>query len=405
MDYVRPYVTMNHFAGTLLVARGDSVLVHKAFGLADRTFDVPFTTDTRLRVGSITKDFTASLILALRDQGRLALDDPLARHLPEFPAGDRITIEQLLVHTHGVPSWRGLPDAATMEAVGPTLAEAVARLAREPLQFEPGSERRYGSSGHLLLARVVEVVTGESYAEALGSLVLDPLGLADTGSLAGLEVVPRLAESYVPTGSPPWLRLPGAENPAITVGSASAWSTARDLFRYARAPRTAEARRLGWGDATQHGHALRWTSGMTDGFVARIHVFPDEELTLVLLGNVFTPVFRVILEDLAAMAFGDRVEPPPVWRPVTLTATQRTAFTGTWTCGDGFSFKIREAPGDGELTFVFSSDARFPLVPRSPRVLHLPTDYATVRFDEPSADGFRAARFEGGFDADCQRSG
>lgn len=180
--------------------------MHRAFGLADRGLDVPFTVDTRLRIGSITKDVTAALVLALQDEGTLSTDDPVARFLPNFPAGDRIRIRHLLNHTHGIPNWRALPEADYLAATGVSIEEAVEILARRPLEFEPGTERRYGSSGYLMLARIIEVATGRPYEEVLRTRILEPLGLADTGSLRGLAIVPRLAEAYEPTGSPPWLR-------------------------------------------------------------------------------------------------------------------------------------------------------------------------------------------------------
>lgn len=398
-DYVAPYVAMDHFAGTLLIAHGDEVLVHEAFGLADRALGVPFETSTRLRVGSITKDFTAALVLALQDEGRLSIDDPLARFLPGFPRADRITIEQLMNHTHGVPDWRRLPDAETLGAVGTTLEEAIDGLARLEPDFEPGARRLYGSSGHLILARVIEVVTGESYARALRSRILDPLGLDDTGSLEGLEIVPRLAGSYVPTGRPPWLRLPDPDHPAITAGSASVWSTAMDLFRWSRSE---PARRLAWGEDARKGRRYLWTSGLTDGFVARIAIYPEEDWTLVLLSDVYTPAFRVVLDDLAGIVFGEAIDPSPVWRPVELGPAEAADLVGRWTCDGGFEFGIESR----EAGLVFEvNGARFPLQPRSARVLHLPTDYATITVSGPRPGGFSAARYEGGFAADCSPAG
>lgn len=389
---------MDHFAGVVLIARGEEVLVHRAFGLADRGLDLPFTVDTRFRVGSITKDFTAALILALQDEGALSTDDPIARFLPDFPAGDQIRIQHLLNHTHGIPNWRALPEAGCLVATGVSIEEGVEILARQPLEFEPGTERRYGSSGYLMLAWIIELATGRPYEEVLRTRLLEPLGLADTGSLRGLEIVPRLAEAYEPTGSPPWLRRTDPTHPAITVGSASVYSAARDLLVWSTSK---PAARLGWGEARQHGRDLLWTSGLTAGFVTRIHRFPTENLTLILLSNVFSPTFRPILRDLAGMVFGQEIRPPDVWEPIELSPAQRAAFTGRWVCERGFTeFAIEEA--DGELQFLID-DARFPFVPRAPDLLHLPTDYGKLRFGDPGPEGFETARYDGGFTAACER--
>lgn len=396
--YLRPYVRMDHFAGTVLLASGDSILVHRAFGMAERQSGVPFTTRSRFRVGSITKDFTAALILALRDDGLLSLDDPLARFVPDFPEGDHILIRHLLNHTHGVPSWRGLPNADVMNATGVTLPEVVRILAEQPLEFEPGVRRRYGSSGHLLLTHVIETATGLSYSDVLRDRLLEPLGMHDTGSLEGLELVPDLADSYVPAGSPPWLEHPAPTHPSITVGSASAFSTAHDLFVWSR---SGPARRLGWGESEAHGRPMLWTSGLTDGFVARIHRFPDDDVTLVLLSNVFMPTFRPILRDLAALVFGQRVEPPEAWRPVRLSREARVAVSGDWSC-DGPWERFAIEPDEVGLVFEIEGN-RFPLIPRSATRLHLPTDYGTISFSERGPEGFYRARYDGGFEAECTR--
>lgn len=397
-EYLSPYVKMDHFAGVALVAKEDSILAHRAFGLADRALGVEFTTDMRLRIGSISKDFTAALVLALQDEGLLSTDDSIARFLPEFPAGERIRVRHLLEHTHGVPNWRGLPEADRLEATGVSIEEAVDILAEQPLEFEPGTERRYGSSSYLMLARIAELVTGEPYEVALRKRILDPLGLDDTGSLRGLEIVPRLAEAYVPSGFPPWLRRADPTHPAITVGSASVYTTARDLLTWSTSQ---PAERLGWGEARQHGREMEWTSGLTAGFVARVHRFPEGEVTLILLSNIFSPTFRPILHDLAGLVFGEEIRPPDVWEPVMLTADQRDAISGRWTCEQGFTeFEIADA--DGELLFVIG-DARLPFVPRAPNLLHLPTDYGALTFEDAGPDGFMRARYEGGFTATCKR--
>lgn len=395
--YIAPYVETNQFAGTLLIAHGDQILVHEAFGLADRALGVPCTVNTRFRVGSITKDFTAALILELQDEGLLSTDDPLEKYLPNFPRADRITIENLLTHTHGIPDWRELPHADELGAVSTSLQTAIKGLAELQPEFPPGTRRHYGSSGYLILARVVELVTGQSYGDALRTRILTPLELRDTGSLEGLDIVPGLARSYVPTGRPPWLRYPVAHNPTIRAGSASLWSTAMDLFHWSQSE---QALRLAWGEGQRGERAYLWTNGMSAGFVARIARYPQDHWTIVLLSNIFIPAFRPIFDDLAGIIFGETVLPPAVWHPVTLHEDERAALPGSWKCENDFHFSVEQK--DGALEFV-TGGSRLPLQPRSDHLLFLPTDFATISFSGLDHDGFEQAHYAGGFDTTCSR--
>ena len=223
------------FDGSVLVASGDEVVYERGFGEADRSWGIPNAPDTRFLIGSITKQFTAALVLQLAEEGALDLDAPVTRYLPDYPAaqGDRVTIHHLLSHTSGVPEHTNRPDFPDMmrDPVAPDSFLAV--FSGQPLDFEPGSAFRYSNSGYYLLGVIIEHVTGQTYAEALRQRLLAPLGLTDTGYADGRTVIDRMATGYDRAGQ-------GVQHAAyfdasLPYAAGMMYSTVRDLFRWTRA--------------------------------------------------------------------------------------------------------------------------------------------------------------------------
>src|SRR5271154_6016543 len=131
--------------------------------MANYGFQVPNTPEARFHIASISKAFTAAAILQLQEQGRLSVADPVSRLVPDFPNGDRITLDNLLTHSSGIPDINDLSDYDTFARSPHTIPELVAKFADFPLEFLPGSSYRYSNSNYNLLALVLEKVTGESY--------------------------------------------------------------------------------------------------------------------------------------------------------------------------------------------------------------------------------------------------
>jgi CubicO group peptidase (beta-lactamase class C family) len=173
---------------------GKPVLV-KGYGSANLEDSAPATAQTVYRVGSVTKEFTAACILLLAERGKLSVDDPLARYLPEFPRANEVTLRQLLNHSSGI---RNYTDETWLAETSPrnlSTAQMVDFIARQkPLyDFEPQTGWSYSNSGYFLLGAVIEKVSGQGYAQFLEANVLKPLGLADTRVDDLAEVVPHRA--------------------------------------------------------------------------------------------------------------------------------------------------------------------------------------------------------------------
>lgn len=182
---------------SIAIAQRGKVVLAKGYGLADAEFDVPANDQTMFRIGSVTKQFTAALVMRLVEQKKLALDDELARYVPDFPLqGRKVTIEQLLQHTSGIKSYTDIGEE--WRKVWPlelTHAELLALVQDAPFDFEPGTDWRYNNTGYYLLGMVIEKVTGKSYAEELQAMVA-PLGLTRTRYDSNRDLIKNRAQGY-----------------------------------------------------------------------------------------------------------------------------------------------------------------------------------------------------------------
>lgn len=224
---VSQYHREGKFSGAVLVGRGNEVVYERALGLADEAWNVPNTLDTRFQIGSLTKQFTGTLILGLVREHRLELDAPVTTYLPDYPSA--VTIRQLLSHTSGVPDFVRRPDIMELLKHPATPSEVVRDDCSGPLEFAPGSRFRYSNCGYLILGAVYERVTGESYAAGLQRLI-SKAGLSDTGLGGPRQLIPRLATAYVVEGGHP-LKAPYIEW-SVAFASGAVYSTVRDLWRW-----------------------------------------------------------------------------------------------------------------------------------------------------------------------------
>ncbi|MCA1247594.1 serine hydrolase, partial [Massilia sp. MS-15] len=176
-----PYFSAGMPGATVIVVKDGKTVLRRAYGMADTAQGVPMTPDMALRLGSITKQFTAAAILLLQEEGKLSVSDDITRHLPDYPTrGKRITIEHLLTHTSGIASYTGKPDYVNRMAQDLTVAQMIDSFKNDPLDFEPGSQYRYNNSGYFLLGAIIERISGQPYHAFLDQRIFTPLGMHDT---------------------------------------------------------------------------------------------------------------------------------------------------------------------------------------------------------------------------------
>lgn len=198
-DIIIRYVESRDIHGTVLVAEKGSVLYSKAFGLANMEWDIPNDVDTKYRIYSMSKQFTALLVMQLVEAGKLDVTRPISDYLPYYrkDVGNQVTVHHLLTHTHGIADhYERLPSFLITE---PT-QELVETYFSNALDFQPGTNFRYsGLLGYILLGAIIESVTGKPYETVLQERILDPSGMENTTYLDYHKLITNRAEDYTRT--------------------------------------------------------------------------------------------------------------------------------------------------------------------------------------------------------------
>ena len=225
------YNKYGQFNGSVLVADNGKVVFEKGVGMANLEWNIPNTPDTKFRLGSITKQFTATLILQLVEQGKIKLDGKLIDYLPNYrkDTGAKVTIHNLLSHTSGIPSYTSLPGFFQNVSRNPfTVDDFIKQYASGDLEFEPGTKFLYSNSGYFLLGAVIEKVTGKSYEQVLKERIFDPLGMKNSGYDHWGTILSKRATGYT--------RTPGGYETApyldmsLPYAAGSLYSTVEDLL-------------------------------------------------------------------------------------------------------------------------------------------------------------------------------
>jgi len=342
-DLMALYHSHGQFSGTVLVAERGEVVYAKGFGHANREWDVPNETDTKFLLASITKTFTAALVMRLSEEGRLDLDGTLSDYLPWYrnDTGSRITVHSLLTHTSGVPDFFPRLDRDKRFHADPK--EFVLKYCSEDLEFEPGSEFGYSNSGYFILGAVIEEVTGSAFEEVLQAEILDRVGMTNTGVDDAERVLARRATGYQRASL---FRYDngGYLDYSVVYAAGAVYSTALDLYLWDRAldgnVLLSEESRLamftphhhigdgraaaayGWivgvDDECVPGRELRVASktGGLNGFHTLMSRYMDDDHLVVLLSNADMTCLHEIRDNLIRVLYG-----APYVVPVELIAT------------------------------------------------------------------------------------
>lgn len=376
-------VKAGRFSGSVLVAKDGAPLLREGFGGANREWDIPNAPDTKFRLGSLTKQFTATAILQLAEAGKLSIDDPVSKFYPDAPAAwSKITVKHLLNHTSGIPSYTGIPgffeNGSSKKPLKP--AEIVKLTQDKPLEFEPGSKFAYDNTGYILLGVVIEKVSGQTYADYLNQHIFQPLGMKNTGYDVSGEILAKRASGYQPDKAA-WrnadyldMTLPYAAGSLYsTVDDLLIWNTAltdgkilSDASRKAAWTENLNHYGFGWGIAMQDGHERVSHNGGINGFSTAMNRYPKDGLVTIVLSNFQAAPSTPMANNLAGLCFGTYAAP----KAVALSTATLDKYVGAYALSPTFILKVfrdgdklvTQATGQGPVALVATAPGEFTAV-------------------------------------------
>lgn len=342
---VASYTPHNDFMGAVLVVEDNRVLLDKGYGLASAEWNIPNTPETKFRLGSLTKQFTATLVLQMQQEGKLAVADPVSKYLPDAPkAWEKITVAELLSHTSGIPNFTSLKEFGVWRMSPHTTDEEIAFFRDKPLDFEPGSKWAYSNSNYEVLGAILEKVSGKKYADLLRERIFEPLGMKDSGLDTDSLVLPKRAEGYAPGKD--GLEVARSESMSVPWAAGSLYSTTGDLLKWERAlfagklfsadslkaMTTPVKDNYGYGLFIENKDGVRIIShgGGIEGFNTHLAFAPDKQITVVVLGNVNGAAPSSMGVKLMDVALGRPVELASERKVVPIAKEELAKFIGVY---------------------------------------------------------------------------
>lgn len=293
-----------------LVAQNGKIIYEKGFGYANLEHGVPFTPETKSRIGSVTKQFTAAAILKLQEMGKINVNDPLSKYMPDFPRGEEVTIHHLLTHTSGIRSYTDKPDFMETAQLETSAEDLINSFKDDKYDFDPGTQWHYNNSGYFLLGHLIEKISGKAYGEFLREAFFEPLGMKNTGVYHNTDILKNEAAGYSFIDgnlqkATNWnmSRAGGAGNLYSTVGDLFLWNeavfngkvlsdesleaafTPVSLNDGSEASAFGSGYGYGWSISEYRGLKQIAHSGGLHGFVTYLARFPEQNVTIAVLHN------------------------------------------------------------------------------------------------------------------------
>jgi CubicO group peptidase (beta-lactamase class C family) len=361
--------------GTVLVVDGDKVLLDKGYGMADLGWGNANAPDVKFHLGSLTKQFTAALVLLLQEDGKLKIDDPVSKYLPDTPkTWEKITLAELLGHTSGIPNFTDMKEFGVWRMSPHTVDEELAFFKDKPLDFEPGSKFAYSNSNFEVLGAVIEKVSGKKYVDMLQERILTPLGMKDSGLDTDELILPRRAQGYMQGKD--GLVLARSESMTAPWAAGSMYSTTGDLLKWEhglfggkvlnadslKAMTTPGKGNYGLGVfiSDKDGVKVVDHGGGIEGFNTHLAYVPEKRIAIVVLGNVNGGAPGQMGGQLLDVVLGKPVTLASERKAVPIPKDELAKFVGVYDLEVGVT--ITFAVGADGLTGQVGGQQAFPLM-------------------------------------------
>ena len=403
-------------AVVVLVSQDGKIRYKKAFGYSDVAKKEKATTDTKFRIGSITKQFTAAAILKLQEENKLQVTDKLSKYFPDFPRAEEVTIHQLLTHISGIHSYTGKPEFIEKVVKPVTNDELINFFKNDPYDFNPGEEARYNNSGYFLLGYIIEKVSGKNYGQYLKDTFFDPLQMKNTGVHASTLSLKNEAKGHTNTAgkydkAPNW-------DMSWAGGAGALYSTVDDLYLWNEAlysgkvlneksftaaitpvilnnGKKAPGFEYGYGLALgkYREHSVVQHGGGLHGFISQLSRFPEDKLTVAILTNIAPPEANLDAYTIAQFYLWENMAKQPSYSAQSVSGDVK-AYEGRYDFRNG-AVMIVSAEGN-ELFAQLTGQPKFPIFSSAPDEFFWKVVEAKIKFTRNESGEVTGGHFSQG---------
>lgn len=357
------------FSGEVLVGQGGSILFQESVGMASQEHQLTLSMGAKYKVASISKTFTAALILMAEQDNMLNVNDKLAKYLPRLSKRLQvITIAQLLSHTSGLPHNEGIKDYWLVKSkLALSDSQILEEINQLNLLYKPGAEMSYSSLAYVLLSYVLETIHSQNMESILKTHILIPLQMHETGVLDNTEVISGMASGYHMVNSEHLMAAP-YRNYAMLKGAGDMYSTTTDLLKWARSiynhqlfnnPQMFKSQNFGLKKPQDESYGYGWFlntdnetpkyyhGGGTWGYTSHLALYPDDEISIIILSNVSSLPISAIAIDIENIVFNQPVQIPVIDQEIKIDSKRLESYVGLYmTKSEGEQlrvFKVEEA--------------------------------------------------------------
>ncbi len=392
-DYLTAAHNVWKYHGAALVAKDGKVLFKKGYGMANIELGVPNTPEMIFQIGSITKQFTAVAILQLEEEGLLGLDNPITKHLTDYPkeTGDKVTIHHLLSHTSGIPSYTSMPGVMENTAQATSVEDLMGIFKDEPLDFEPGEKYVYSNSNYVVLGAIIEKVSGKSYEDYLQENIFGPLGMKNSGYDHRDIIMKNRAAGYSQDQEG---ELVNAEfvHMSTPYAAGALYSTVGDMLIWDQALYTdkllsSSSREkmftpvkgnygYGWVIDEAYGHKHIWHNGGIFGFYTSFNRWVDDKVCIAVFSNNDSAPVDNMAAGVAAIVLGEPYDLPVIKTPIEVDPAIFADYEGVYQIEEGTYRFI--TPEDSILYSQHSAGSRFRIFPEAEDKFYFEHDHMTT---------------------------
>ncbi|MFS4429118.1 serine hydrolase [Chryseobacterium sp. S90] len=392
---IRAYAAINKFNGTALIHYQNKIIFEKSYGWQNAEKKIPNQNESVYQIASLTKSFTALMIMKLSEEGKLSVHDPISKFIPDYPRGNEITIEHLLTHSSGIYEVLQNKEYFSLLHTGKSITrdKELSYFKNEPLAFQPGTQFSYTNSGYILLGIIIEKITGLSYEDAIRKNILNPLNMAHTGFnymtlKSPYKTVPY---SYISN-----TRQEKTEvwNSTLTGPAGQIYSTAEDLYNYYKGLRDYKivsketfkkattpylsGYGYGWFIDDLYGKKLINHGGNIEGSTSYFAMLPEEDLSIILLNNITSKKLEKAGNTILAALLDQTYTLPQPKKEVTLSTDLLKKYAGNYKLSDDSIIHILYE--NGQLFIQSSTIPKVRMLAEKEDVFFLQDDDSEISF-------------------------